>query len=43
MKPEKQLAGFMAKFAPEVSALAEAALAKMRARFPNAVQMKSTM
>ena len=39
MNPEKQLAAFMAKFTPEVEALAEAALAKMRARFPNAVQM----
>jgi|ERR1035437_6433479 hypothetical protein len=39
MTPEKQLAGFMARFTPEVEALAEAALAKMRARFPNAIQM----
>jgi hypothetical protein len=39
MAPEKQLAGFIAKFTPEVAALAEAILAKMRARFPNAVQM----
>ncbi len=39
MNPEKQLAGFIAKFTPEVAALAEAALAKMRARFPSAIQM----
>jgi hypothetical protein len=39
MNPEKQLAGFLAKFTPEVAALAEAVLAKMRARFPNAIQM----
>lgn len=29
----------MARFTPEVEALAEAALTKMRARFPNAIQM----
>ena len=39
MKPEEQLAGFLAKFTPEVAALAEAALTKLRARFPTAVQM----
>jgi len=39
MDPETQLAGFMAKFTPEIAALAQAALAKMRARFPNAIQM----
>ncbi len=39
MSPEKQLAGFIAKFTPEVAALAEAALAKMRASFPSAIQM----
>jgi hypothetical protein len=39
MKPEKQLAGFMARFTPEVAALARGALARMRARFPNAIQM----
>jgi len=39
MNPEKQLAGFIAKFTPEVAALAGAVLAKMRARFPNAIQM----
>jgi len=41
MNPEMQLAGFIAKFTPEVAALAEAALAKMRARFPSAIQMVS--
>ena len=39
MTPESQLAKFMARFTPEVAALGEAALAKMRARFPNAIQM----
>src|SRR6185295_18540436 len=39
MTPEKQLAVFMARFTPEVEALAEAALAKIRARFPHAIQM----
>lgn len=39
MAPEKQLAGFMARFTPEVAALARGALARMRARFPNAIQM----
>ena len=39
MKPEGQLARFLARFTPEIQARAEAALAKMRARFPNAIQM----
>src|SRR5437899_9274028 len=39
MTPEAQLATFLAKFTPEVEALACAALKKMRARFPNAIQM----
>ena len=39
MKPEKQLALFMARFTPAVAALARGALARMRARFPNAIQM----
>ena len=39
MKPEKQLAVFMARFTPAVVALARGALARMRARFPNAIQM----
>jgi hypothetical protein len=37
--PEKQLAGFMARFTPEVAALGKAVLARMRARFPGAIQM----
>jgi hypothetical protein len=39
MSPEKQLAGFLARFTPEVAALGTAALAKLRARFPSAIQM----
>lgn len=39
MNAEKQLAGFMARFTPEVAALGEAALARMRARFPSAIRM----
>lgn len=35
--PEKQLAGFIAKYTPEVGAVAQAALAKLRARLPGAV------
>ncbi len=38
-QPEAQLAGFLAKFTPEIAALAKAALVKMRARLPNAIQM----
>ena len=37
--PEKQLAGFMAKYTPEIAALAQAALAKLRARLPGAVEL----
>jgi len=37
--PEKQLAGFIAKYTPEVAALAQAALGKMRARLPGAVEL----
>ena len=39
MTPEAPLAKFMARFTPEVEALAKAALTKMRARLPNAIQM----
>ncbi len=39
MDAETQLAGFIAKFTPEVAALAEAILAKLRKRYPAAVQM----
>lgn len=39
MTPEAQLKGFIAKFMPEIAALAEAAQFTMRTRFPNAVQL----
>jgi hypothetical protein len=39
LSPEKQLAGFMARFTPEVAALGKAVLARMRARFPGAIRM----
>jgi hypothetical protein len=37
--PEAQLAGFIAKFTPEVAVLAKAVLAGMQARFPSPIQM----
>ncbi len=37
--PAKQLAGFIAKFTPEVGALAHAVLAKMRKRLPGAIEL----
>jgi hypothetical protein len=37
--PENQLAGFIAKYTPEVGAVAHAALAKLRARAPGAVEL----
>ena len=37
--PEKQLAGFIAKYTPEVAAVAQAALAKMRLRLPGALEL----
>jgi hypothetical protein len=37
--PKKQLAGFTAKYTPEIGTLAQAALAKMRARLPGAVEL----
>ncbi|PYV19938.1 MAG: hypothetical protein DMG07_00820 [Acidobacteria bacterium] len=37
--PEERLAGFIAKYTPEIGALARAALAKMRARLPGAVEL----
>jgi hypothetical protein len=37
--PEKQLDGFIAKYSPEIGALARAALAKMRARLPGAIEL----
>ncbi len=37
--PVSQLAGFIAKYAPEVGAVAQAALAKLRARLPGAIEL----
>src|SRR5262245_9013459 len=37
--PEEQLAGFIAKYAPEIGDKARAALAKMRARLPGAIEL----
>jgi hypothetical protein len=37
--PEKQLAGFIAKFAPEVATLIRGARKRMRERFPQAVEL----
>src|ERR1051325_5444510 len=37
--PEKQLAGFIARYTPEIAVLAQAILAKMRARLPGAVEL----
>jgi hypothetical protein len=37
--PEEQLAGFIARYTPEVCALAQAALAKMRTRLPGAIEL----
>lgn len=37
--PERQLAGFIAKYSPDIGALAEAALAKMRKRLPGAIEL----
>jgi hypothetical protein len=37
--PEAQLDGFLNAFTPEIAALARVALAKMRKRLPNAVEM----
>jgi hypothetical protein len=39
MPPEKQLAFFIAKFAPEVATLIRAARRKMRARLPQALEL----
>src|SRR5258706_3114740 len=38
LTPEKQLAGFIAKFTPEVAALIRAARKRMRARLPLAIE-----
>lgn len=37
--PEEQLADFIARYTPEIAALAQAALVKMRARLPGAVEL----
>ncbi len=37
--PEKQLAGFIAKFTPEMAALIRAARSKMRKRLPKALEL----
>jgi hypothetical protein len=37
--PEEQLDGFIARYSPEIGALARAALAKMRARLPGAIEL----
>jgi len=37
--PERQLAGFIAKFTPEMARLIRAARAKMRKRLPNALEL----
>jgi Domain of unknown function (DU1801) len=37
--PAQQLSGFIAKFSPEIAALAKAVLAKMRKRLPGAVEL----
>lgn len=37
--PEAQLAGFIARYEPEIGALARAALKKMRARLPGAIEL----
>ena len=39
MNPEAQLATFMARFTPEVAALAQAVLVRMRARLPSAIHL----
>jgi hypothetical protein len=39
LSPETQLAGFLAKFTPEIAALAEAALARLTRRYPHARRM----
>ncbi len=37
--PQQQLAGFIAKYTPEIGDLARAALAKMRQRLPGAIEL----
>jgi len=38
-KPEDQLAGFLAKFTPEIESLTQAILQKMRAKYPTALEL----
>jgi len=40
--PESQLAAFIATYTPEIAALAEEALARMRARLPGAFELPRT-
>jgi len=37
--PEKELASFIAKYTPEIASLAETILAKMRRRYPTALEL----
>ena len=37
--PEEQLASFIAKYTPEIGAMARAALARMRSRLPGAIEL----
>jgi hypothetical protein len=37
--PEEQLTGFIARYSPEIGVLAHAALARMRARLPGAIEL----
>ena len=39
MNPDRELARFIGKYSPDVAAVAEAALAKMRKRLPGAVEL----
>ena len=39
LSPEAQLAGFLAKYTPEIAALAEAAIAKLRSYLPGATEL----
>jgi hypothetical protein len=39
MTPEAQLAGFLAKYTPEIGGLAKAARKKMQARLPGAIEL----
>ncbi len=39
MSSEEQLAGFIARYTPDIGSLARAVLAKMRARLPGAVEL----